>query len=148
MFKHLPMGFIAGLKVSEMDGKGATVSVPNKFVNKNPFKSMYFAVQAMAAELSSGILALAEVYGVEKPISMLVINMSASYTKKARTKVSFRCNDAEKIKDAVARSIATGEGQLIEVKSIGTDREGDVVAEFTFTWTFKVKEKIVSGIPG
>jgi len=140
MLKQLPMGFIAGLRVADLDNKGATVTVPNKFVNKNPFKSMYFAVQAMAAELSSGILALAEVYAATKPVSMLVINMNASYTKKARTKVSFRCDFAQEIKSAIAKSIETGEGQLVEVKSVGTDTEGDVVAEFTFTWTFKPKQ--------
>jgi len=139
MFQQLPMGFLAGLKVTEINSKGASITVPNKFLNKNPFKSMYFAVQAMAAELSSGILALAEVYEAEKPISMLVINMRASYQKKARTKVSFRCDDGEKIRNAIDKSIETGEGQLIEVKSIGTDKEGDVVAEFAFTWTFKPK---------
>lgn len=139
MLQQLPMGFLAGLKVIEINSKSASITVPNKFLNKNPFKSMYFAVQAMAAELSSGILALAEVYEAEKPISMLVINMTASYQKKARTKVSFRCDDGEKIRNAIDKSIETGEGQIIEVKSIGTDKEGDVVAEFAFTWTFKPK---------
>ena len=139
MLQQLPMGFLAGLKVTEINSKGACVTVPNKFLNKNPFKSMYFAVQAMAAELSSGILALAEVYEAEKPVSMLVINMSASYSKKARSKISFKCDDGEKIRNAINRSIETGEGQIIEVKSTGTDRDGDVVAEFVFTWTFKLK---------
>ncbi len=139
MLQQLPMGFLAGLKVTEINSMGACVTVPNKFLNKNPFKSMYFAVQAMAAELSSGILALAEVYEAEKPVSMLVINMAASYTKKARSKISFKCDDGKKIRDAIEKSIETGEGQLIEVKSIGIDIEGDVVAEFVFTWTFKPK---------
>jgi hypothetical protein len=40
---------------------------------------------------------------------------------------------------AIIRSIETGEGQTAEVTSIGYDTEGDVVAEFKFTWTFKPK---------
>lgn len=141
MLQQLPMAFIAGLKITKIDSKGSVVSVPFKFVNKNPFKSMYFAVQAMAAELSSGILALLEVYEAEKPVSMLVLNMKASFLKKVKTKVSFICDDGEKIKEAIALSIATGEGQVIEVTSKGIDEEGDVVAEFVFTWTFKPKSK-------
>lgn len=141
MLLQLPMAFIAGLRITHIDDAGATVSVPYNFLNKNPFKSMYFAVQAMAAELSSGIIALAEVNEVEKPISMLVIGMKANYTKKARSKVDFKCDDGKKIRNAIISSIETGEGQVIEVISKGTDKEGDIVAEFVFTWTFKTKMK-------
>ena len=70
---------------------------------------------------------------------MLVLNMKASFLKKVRTKVNFKCDDGEKIKEAIALSIATGEGQVIDVTSKGVDEEGDVVAEFVFTWTFKPK---------
>ncbi len=140
MLMNLPMGFIAGLNITEITSAKAQITVPYKFINKNPFKSMYFAVQAMAGELSSGILALSEVAEAKKPISMLVLNMKASFTKKARTKVTFSCNDGDKIRNAIAQSIATGEGQTVDVKSVGIDKNGDVVAEFTFTWTFKPKK--------
>ena len=43
------------------------------------------------------------------------------------------------MKESIARSIETGEGQTAEVTSTGYDKEGDVVAEFIFTWTFKPK---------
>jgi len=140
MLMNLPMGFIAGLKIIEISSQKSRISVPYKFINKNPFKSMYFAVQSMAAELTSGILALAEVYEASKPVSMLVLDMKASFTKKARTKIIFTCNDGDKINDAIEKSIATNEGQTVDVVSIGTDSEGDKVAEFTFTWTFKPKK--------
>jgi len=141
MLMNLPMGFIAGLKITEITSAKAQITVPYKFINKNPFKSMYFAVQAMAAELSSGILALSEVAEATKPISMLVLNMKALFTKKARTKVTFTCNDGDKIRNAISESITTGEGQTVDVKSVGIDRDGDQVAEFTFTWTFKPKKR-------
>ncbi len=139
MLMNLPMGFIAGLNIIEITSKKAQISVPYKFINKNPFKSMYFAVQSMAAELSSGILALAEVYQASKPVSMLVLDMKASFTKKARTKVVFTCNDGEKIRTAITASIETGEGQTVDVMSVGRDKSGEIVAEFVFTWTFKPK---------
>lgn len=139
MFMNLPMGFIAGLKILEITPEKAQISVPNKFINKNPFKSMYFAVQAMAAELSSGIIAISEVAETKKNISMLVLNMKASFTKKARTKVVFTCADGDKIRNAIASSIKTGEGQTVDITSKGIDKEGDTVAEFVFTWTFKLK---------
>ena len=139
MLKHLPMGALAGLRVVEIDDKHAVVTVPYKNLNKNPFRSMYFAVQSMAAELSSGILALALVTDAPKPVSMLVLNMKASFTKKARTKISFKCNDGKKIEDAIKESLLTGEGKTVDVSSVGYDEQGDEVAKFTFTWTFKPK---------
>ncbi|NOY51701.1 MAG: DUF4442 domain-containing protein [Chlorobi bacterium] len=141
MLTHLPMGFIAGLKIIKLDNEGSEISVPYKFVNKNPFKSMYFAVQAMAAELSSGIIALAEVSRASVPVSMLVLDMKASFQKKARSKIRFQCSDAPKIKAAIEKSILTGEGQVVDVSTKGVDKEGDIVAEFGFTWTFKPKGK-------
>ncbi len=139
MLMNLPMGFIAGLKIIEITEENARISVPYNFINKNPFKSMYFAVQAMAAELSSGILALSEVSNVKEPVSMLVLSMKASFTKKARSKVVFTCNYGKEIKKTIENSISTCEGQTVDVVSIGIDNEGDKVAEFTFTWTFKPK---------
>jgi acyl-coenzyme A thioesterase PaaI-like protein len=139
MLTNLPMGFIAGLKITEITTENAQISVPYNFINKNPFKSMYFAVQAMAAELSSGILALSEVSNAKEPVSMLVLNMKASFIKKARSKVVFTCNYGKEIKKAIENSISSREGQTVDVVSVGLDNEGDKVAEFTFTWTFKPK---------
>ena len=139
MLKNLPMAFLAGLKVIDIDQTKASVSVPYKCLNKNPFRSIYFAVLSMAAELATGILAMAATRDFKVPISMLVFEMKASFQKKARTKITFKCAEGEQISAAVAKSIETGEGQTAEISSIGYDTEGDVVAEFKFVWTFKPK---------
>ncbi len=140
MISHLPMAFLAGLKVTKMDMQGASVSVPYKCLNKNPFRSVYFAVLSMAAELSSGIIALAALHDVKVPVSMLVLRMKAEFLKKAKTKVVFHSKDGEKIRLTIKKSIETGEGQTIEVLSSGVDTSGDKVAEFIFEWTFKPKK--------
>lgn len=54
--RHLPAAFFAGLKIELLEETKAIVSVKQKWFNKNPFHSIYFAVLAMAAELSTGIL--------------------------------------------------------------------------------------------
>lgn len=136
---NLPMAFIAGLKVIEASGTKVSVSVPYKFLNKNPFKSMYFAVLSMAAELPTGIIALNEVSNNKIPVSMLVLNMKASFLKKTRSKVVFSCTDIEKIKTAISESVAKNEGQTVVIESVGIDQEDNIVAEFSFEWTFKPK---------
>ncbi|GMT45154.1 MAG: thioesterase [bacterium] len=137
--KNMPMGFLNGLRVVELDEKHASISVPYNYLTKNPFHSTYFAVQAMAAELSSGAMAIAEVIAAPGPVSMLVFDMNANFTKKARSKVVFTCNDGEAIGRAVWQTLKTGEGQTVTITSIGIDEAGDQVSEFQFTWTFKAK---------
>lgn len=128
MLKNMPMGTLAGLRVTEFDDEHAVVTVPYKHLNINPFRSMYFAVMSMAAELSSGVQAIAMVHEIPRPMSMLVFNMQASFTKKARTRVRFVCNDGEKIASAIAESLKTGEGKIVDVTSTGYDTQGDVLS--------------------
>jgi len=140
MLKNLPMAFLAGLRVIKIDKDSAQVSIPHKYLNKNPFKSMYFATQSMAAELSTGILAMAAVKDVSIPISMLVLEMKSSYYKKATTKIIFSCSDGQSIKNAINQAVIDGEGHTIRAKSKGINTDGQVVSEFEFTWTFKAKK--------
>ena len=141
MLKSLPSAFFSGLKVTEISEEKAVVSVPFKFMTQNPFKSVYFASQAMAAELSTGVLALSHVHKRNPRVSMLVFNMRAEFTKKAKSKIFFTCEDGLKIKNAVDKSIKTGEGVTVEAKSTGKTSEGEIVSEFYFTWTFKPVSK-------
>ncbi len=139
--KKMPMGILSGMRIKSIDSSHAKVTIPFNYLTKNPFQSVYFAVQTMAAELSSGALAISEVMKAPKPVSMLVFQMDGNFTKKARSKVTFICNDGKAIANAVQKTIETGEGETVTITSTGTDEEGDVVSVFHFTWTFKVKSK-------
>lgn len=138
--KNMPMGFLNGLRVVEIDDNHASVSVPFNFLTKNPFKSMYFAVQSMAAELSSGVIAIEAVANAPVQVSMLVLNMEAEFIKKARSKIIFTCKDSQIITNSIQKSIETNEGQTAKISSVGKDIDGDIVSKFYFTWTFKPKK--------
>lgn len=43
--KNLPMALLSGIRLIHLDEKKSVVIVPYWWVNKNPFHSMYFAVQ-------------------------------------------------------------------------------------------------------
>ena len=139
MLKSLPSAFFSGIKVKEITEEKAVVSIPFKYLTKNPFKSVYFASQAMAAELSTGVLALSHVHKRNPAVSMLVFNMRADFSKKAKSKIFFTCEDGINIKNAVEESMKTGEGVTVEAKSIGRNTDNQIVSEFYFTWTFKSK---------
>ncbi len=134
----LPMGFLARLRVLLLDFEKSTVSVPYNYWNKNPFKSMYFAVQGMAAELSTGVLVILHTDG--KDISMLVTNLEANYYKKATTKIKFICLDGNKISESIKKAIDSGSPQICTMKSKGYDTSGVCVSEFFITWSLKKRE--------
>jgi hypothetical protein len=100
---------------------------------------MYFAVQAMAAELTTGALVLSKIKVSGKNISMLVANNKGNYTKKATGRITFVCHDGKLVEEAIKKTIATGEGQTVWMKSIGTNQKGEQVSEMDFEWTVRVK---------
>lgn len=135
--RHLPMAFLAGLKVSAFDEKHAVVTLPYKYLTKNPFRSVYFACQAMAAELSTAIICLQALGKFEADISMLVIDLEASFVKKAVGTVTFSCRNHHDLHEIFGNCIAENRSQNLSFKSIGVDQDGETVAEFTINWSFK-----------
>lgn len=139
LFLKLPMAFLAGLKLKELSDAHAVVRMKYKYLNKNPFGSIYFACLSMAGELASGMLAASKTYKSNPKISMLVVGLKVNFMKKAIGTITFKCNQGKEISTTIQKSIATGEGQTIEAITIATDGKGDVVAEFNITWSFKAK---------
>lgn len=140
LLKSLPSAYFAGLRVKELDEHHSVVTVPYKWFTKNPFRSIYFACLGMAAELSTGTLAMAHLYKLKPRVSMLVVKAESVYLKKASGITSFRCDDGMKILQAVEEAIATGEPRIVNAISIGTNEQGERVAEFNFHWSFKSKK--------
>lgn len=135
----LPSAYLTGVRVKEITNEKAVVKVKHKWINQNPFKSMFWAIQGMAAELSTGILVMKQIADSGKRISMLVTNMNATFTKKATGRITFNCNDGLKINEAIQKAIETGEGQTIILTSEGINEEGVSVSKFEFEWSLKVK---------
>lgn len=135
----VPSAWICGVRIKEINNTSCVVSVTHRWINQNPFNSMYFAVQAMAAELSTGALVMNQIKESGRKISMLVKNNNASFSKKATGKLVFRCSDGNLIKEAIQKTIETGEGQTFWMKSTGKNEEGEEVSVFNFEWTIKAK---------
>ncbi len=140
LFSKLPSAFFSGVRVQFADENKCAVTVPYKWFSQNPFKSTYFACLSMAAEMSTGVLGLAHVHKRNPAVSMLVVNISGSFIKKAVGKTSFVCNDGLIIKQTIEAAILNAEGKTVIAKSTGTNAQGEVVAEFLITWSFKAKK--------
>lgn len=140
LFFKLPSAFWSGVRTKSITDNQCVVTVKHRWFNQNPFNSMYFAVQAMAAELTTGALVMKKIKESGRNISMLVLNNKGSFTKKATGRITFTCSDGHLISEAIERTIATGEGQTIWMKSIGVDQSGDQVSVMEFEWTIRVKK--------
>ena len=136
---NLPSAFFCGVRVKEINETQCVVTVKHRWINQNPFNSLYFAVQAMAAELSTGALVMKHIKKSEKNISMLVANNKSNFSKKATGQIAFTCNDGHLINEAIHKTITTGEGQTFWMKSIGTNQKGEQVSEMDFEWSIKIK---------
>ena len=139
LFFKLPSAFWSGVRAKSINETQCVVSVKHRWANQNPFKSIYFAVQAMAAELSTGAIVMLHIQKSKRNISMLVANNKGNFSKKATGRITFTCNDGHLIEVAVKKTIETGEGQTFWMKSIATNEKGEQVSEMDFEWSIRLK---------
>ncbi|MBX2925986.1 MAG: DUF4442 domain-containing protein [Chitinophagaceae bacterium] len=141
LLTRLPSAYFAGVRIKSITTDKCVVTVPYKWFSTNPFRSTYFACLAMAAEMSTGALAMAHIYKRKPGISMLITEMNAEYYKKATGITTFVCRDGVALRDAVEAAVATDGTNVITVKSSGTNDAGELIAEFSFTWSLKVRRR-------
>jgi hypothetical protein len=141
LMKSLPAAFFCGLNLNSLTEERSDVTVRFSWFTQNPFRSIYFACLAMAAEMSSGVLALVHSQHLTPKVSMLVMGMNAEFHKKAVGKIRFECNDGAKINRVIEDVVKNQIGLVCETHSKGFDEQGDCVADFFIKWTFRQKSK-------
>ena len=139
LLSKLPSAYFSGVRIKSINEKKCEVTVPFKWFSQNPFRSTYFACLSMAAEMSTGALALGHLYKRKPAVSMLVVKTEGVYFKKAVDKTTFICEAGDEINKMIEESVVTGESRTVRAKSIGKNNAGELVAEFYITWSFKAK---------
>lgn len=140
LLKNLPSVIWWGIKIKSCSPYRTEIEIPFNWRTQNPFRSIYFAALAGAAELSTGLMANIAMQGRGK-ISMLVTNIEMEFVKKANAKVTFTCDEGIKHIEAIQKTIDTGEGVEVTLNSIGRLPNGDVVSRLKITWSFKQKTR-------
>lgn len=139
LLRSMPSALFAGLRIRSLDENECVVSIPYSWFSRNPFRSTYFACLAMAGEMSTGTLSVLHIRGAAQKVSMLVVEMEAKFHKKATGLTQFICKDGRLIQAAIQYSVGRGQPQTCKAYTVGIDREGNCVAEFWITWSFKLK---------
>ena len=140
LWKELPLGAFAGLKLRSLDEGGCTVILRGGWRTQNPFRSTYFAAQSMAAEMSTGAPAMVLVRGCDAKISMLVTDIRGRFTKKIAGESQFTFREIGEMAATIERAAVTGEPATFVARSVGRNAEGAVASEFEVTWSFKRRD--------
>ena len=141
MFLKVPLNFMTGMRIRELNEESCKVSVPYKWLNKNPFKSIFWAVLGMAGEMSCGALVVMYTYRLKPSVSIIVGHCSAEFVSKGTDLTTFECHDGERIAETVKRAVQTGEPQDVLCRTTGYSEAGEEVAHFTFIWKMKARSK-------
>jgi len=141
LLKNLPAAYFSGVRIKSTTEERAIVSVPYKWFTRNPFRCTYFACLSMAAEMSTGILALGAIYKRSPKVSMLVTSIEGKFYKKATGTIKFICEEGITIRQTIETTTVTGEAQAVKVLSSGFNEQNELVAEFWVTWSFKAKQQ-------
>ena len=136
MLFKLPAAWLTGVRVSLISETKCEVKVRFKWINQNPYRSMFWAVQGMAAELTTGMLLTKSIQESNTNISMLLIGNKSNFYKKAVGKIKFVCDQGETAKELInlTKKNITHKAWL---KAKGFDETGDIVSEFDFEWSCK-----------
>ena len=136
MLFKLPAAWLTGVRISLISETKCEVKVRFKWINQNPYRSMFWAVQGMAAELTTGMLLTKSIQESNTNISMLLIGNKSNFYKKAVGKIKFVCDQGETAKELInlTKKNITHKAWL---KAKGFDETGELVSEFDFEWSCK-----------
>tara|TARA_B100001175_G_scaffold116692_1_gene99023 strand:- start:604 stop:1104 length:501 start_codon:yes stop_codon:yes gene_type:complete len=137
----MPAAWFAGLRLDNIDDHACGTSLPGGWRTQNPFKTMYWAVQGMGAELATGAVPFAISRSMSEKLRMFVVGTEAKFVKRAKGRIKFTCDEAMKAREAIEESMKTGEPIEIDLRSVGRDDSGEVVSEWIFRWNFLVLER-------
>ena len=136
MLFKLPAAWLTGVRILSISDTKCEVKVRFKWINQNPYRSMFWAVQGMAAELTTGMLLTKSIQESNTNISMLLVANKSNFYKKAVGKIKFICDQGETAKELInlTKKNITHKAWL---KAKGFDETGDIVSEFDFEWSCK-----------
>jgi hypothetical protein len=136
MLFKLPAAWLTGVRISSISDTKCEVKVRFKWINQNPYRSMFWAVQGMAAELTTGMLLTKSIQESNTNISMLLIGNKSNFYKKAVGKIKFICDQGDVAKELI-NSTKKNITHKAWLKAKGFDETGDIVSEFDFEWSCK-----------
>ena len=139
MLGKLPAAWFVGIRVKELSGERCVTTLPYGWRSTNPYRSTYFAAQAMAAELSTGALVLLAAAETGRSFSTLVVDMEGSFSRKASALLTFTCEGGAEALQACRESAERGEARTLTLETVGRLPDGSEASRFQFRWSVKAR---------
>lgn len=96
-------------QVQRVDQDACVIAVPLTWRTRNHYKSMYFGVLAIGADMTAGLLAMNLTQNSDKAVGLLFKDFKADFHKRAMGDVVFRCDDGALVRQMVDRVLASPE---------------------------------------
>ena len=141
LLKKLPSAYFCGARIKSIDSNQCEIKIALNWFNKNPYKSMFWAAQGMAAELTTALMITDKIKKSGYDVSMLLISNNANYYKKATGLIVFNCNEGAEIDEMMNKLISSNTPQTITLSSTGINQNNVTVSKFIFEWSLKIREK-------
>ena len=132
MLKNLPMAVPTGMIIVELNEEQCTVRLKDHWWLRNPFRSVYWAVISMAAELSTGALLYAYCSGIQ--IQFILVEVRAKFYKKLRGKSFYFCRAGQEIHQEINALQNTSEARMVIIPALVLNESEEIVAQFEFYW--------------
>ena len=137
----MPSSAFVGLKITQFSTESCTTTIPGGWRTQNPFRSMYWAVQGMAAEMTTGAFPFAISRSISQNLRMYVIGVESDFIRRARGKIVFKCSNLFDAYNAIEETLKTKEPVNCDLISTGKDSSGEVVSKWIFRWNFLALER-------
>ena len=121
------------MRIKHLDSDGCTVTIRHRWLVQNPFRSMFWAVMGMGAEMSTGALLLYLTSINQNPYRFILVSQEGRFQAKARGRISFACQDGEEIAQLLV-NLQPAQSVPITLSAEARNGNDDLLATFTFTW--------------
>lgn len=136
----VPLLFLTGAKVKEINSQSCTVQMPFKKLVKNHLGSVYFGALAIGADACVGFLAADKIYDSKKNVNLVFKSFRAQFLKRAVGPVLFICDEGPLIDEMLQETLRTGErvNRMIPARA---EVQNEIVAEFELELSLKFQQK-------
>ncbi len=141
LLTKLPAAYFCGARIKSINSSECNVKITLNWFNKNPYRSMFWAAQGMAAELTTALMLTDKINKSGYDISMLLISSKSNYYKKATGTIVFNCSEGNNMDEMMNKLISSNTPQTITLSSRGVNQNKVKVSEFIFEWSLKIREK-------
>ena len=139
LLRNLPAAWFIGCRVIEINDNKCVIKLPFSWFSQNPFRSIYFAAQCAAAELSTGLPTAVAITG-KASTAMLLVGIETKFYKKADSTSYFICEEAKLAQEAVNEAILSGEAKQFTLNSVGYNEANEVISETKVSWSVKKRQ--------